>query len=257
MSDPNLLPTPTEPNSIDDTADSGRALVGKIARLPADLREQLNQRLLDGQTGSQILPWLNELPPVKAILAAQFNGVPVNHENLSNWRHNGYQRWLRRKDRVSATKELCQHAAELDQAGNGTLAPGAAAATVASGKILEFLDTADLEKTDPNDLVKCAAAASALVKSEQAKARIAISEKRLRQRDLALVLKRDKQQRDTSAVALRVLHDARAKEIEAAPWNNAEKIEVMGQHLFGDFWEPRPVPVEPPTQSNPQVPPAA
>ena len=36
--------------------------IGKIARLPHDIREQLNRRLLDGQSGTEILQWVNELP---------------------------------------------------------------------------------------------------------------------------------------------------------------------------------------------------
>lgn len=46
-----------------------RPLVGKTARLPALIREQLNRRLHDGQPASLILPWLNSLAPVPEILA--------------------------------------------------------------------------------------------------------------------------------------------------------------------------------------------
>src|SRR3954468_6317546 len=44
--------------------------IGKVARLPHSLREQLNLRLLDHEPAKSILPWLNSLPEVKAILAA-------------------------------------------------------------------------------------------------------------------------------------------------------------------------------------------
>jgi len=33
---------------------------GKIARLPLGIRQQLNQRLLDGQQGKLLVLWLNE-----------------------------------------------------------------------------------------------------------------------------------------------------------------------------------------------------
>src|SRR5580658_2453780 len=75
---------------------------GKIARLPDDIREQLNQRILDGHSASAILPWLNDLASAKDVLAAQFAGEPVSAQNLSNWRIGGYQHWLRDQ------KELCQ-----------------------------------------------------------------------------------------------------------------------------------------------------
>jgi hypothetical protein len=223
------------------------ALTGKIARLPDELREQINQRLLDGQGDPEILPWLNELPAVKTVLAAKFKGEPITKQNMTNWRQIGYQRWLREK-RVASTKDLGQYAASLTEAGAGRLAPAAAA--VASGKILEFLDTTEAAQTDPNNIVKCAAAASLLLKMEQNNDRLKIAHQRLRQQEIALRLKRDKQQRNNAAVALRVLGDARARAIEAAPWSHAEKIEAVGIHLFGPLWEPRPVPTPQPTTAS-------
>jgi hypothetical protein len=219
-----------------------RGLFGKIARLPDDIREQLNQRLFDGLGGTEVLAWLNELPAVKEILAAQFSGFPVNHENLSNWRHSGYERWLR----YQRTQNLRKYAADITRAAGGQFAPAAAA--VASGKIFEFLDSTAAAENNPNDLVKCAVAASSLLKMEQNNERIKIAHERLLQHHLSLRLKRDKQQRDDAAVALRVLGDARVKQIEASPLSNAEKLEAVGLHMFGKFWDPRPVP-EPPKSS--------
>jgi hypothetical protein len=234
----------SSPTLIDVTPDteptSDHALTGKIARLPGDLREQINQRLFDGQGDPEILPWLNELPVVKEILATRFDGQPITKQNMTNWRQRGYQRWLHRKEKVASTEDLSQYAADLTRAGAGRLAPAAAA--IASGKLIEFLDTADPAQTDPNNLVKCAAAASVLLRMEQNHDRIKIARERLSQHYIALRLKRDKQQRTDAAVALRVLGDARAKAIEAAPWSHAEKIEGVGIHLFGPLWEPRPVP---------------
>jgi hypothetical protein len=230
--------TPAQPNHNDN---SNHTLTGKIARLPGDLREQLNQRLFDGHSDPEILPWLNELPVVKEILAAKFKGQPIAKQNMTNWRQGGYQRWLHRKENVASTEALGHYAANLTQAAAGRLAPAAAA--IASGKLLEFLDTADPAQTDPNNLVKCAAAASVLLKMEQNNERLKIARERLGQHYLSLRLKRDKQQRTDAAVALRVLGDARAKAIEAAPWSQAEKIEGVGIHMFGPLWEPRPVPV--------------
>jgi hypothetical protein len=228
---------PAQPNPTNDNSD--HALTGKIARLPGDLREQINQRLFDGDGDPEILPWLNELPAVKEIMAARFHGHPITKQNMTNWRQKGYQRWLNEKQNVVSLENLGNYADRLT--GAGRLAP--AAAVVASGKILEFLDTADTSKSDPKNIVQCAAAASVLLKMEQNNERIKIAQERLRQHYLALRLKRDKQQRNDAAVALRVLGDARAQAIEAAPWSHAEKIEGVGIHLFGPLWEPRPVPV--------------
>ncbi|HEX4122224.1 MAG TPA: hypothetical protein VH619_16525 [Verrucomicrobiae bacterium] len=67
---------------------------GKIARLPGNIREELNIRLDDGQEADEILTWLNALPEVREILANQFEGSPISPQNLSAWRHGGFQEWL-------------------------------------------------------------------------------------------------------------------------------------------------------------------
>ena len=51
---------------------------GKIARLPQAVREQINRRLENGQEGKQIAQWLNTLPEVTALMAAEFDGQPIN-----------------------------------------------------------------------------------------------------------------------------------------------------------------------------------
>ena len=83
MTDEKLVQNGAIEEPQDDKTDIARALTGKIARLPGEIREEINTRLYDGKSGPDILAWLNELQPVKEILAAQFDGVPVSHQNLS------------------------------------------------------------------------------------------------------------------------------------------------------------------------------
>jgi len=71
-----------------------RARTGKIARLPDALREQLNQRLINGARAKDLVAWLNNIPEVKAILAEFFGGKPIREQNISEWRAGGYQDWL-------------------------------------------------------------------------------------------------------------------------------------------------------------------
>jgi hypothetical protein len=66
------------------------ARTGKIARLPEAIRIELNQRLLDGQLGPEILPWLNTHPELDL-------KTPINAANLSSWRLGAYQAWLNGK----------------------------------------------------------------------------------------------------------------------------------------------------------------
>ena len=82
---------------------------GKIGRLPGAIREQLNQRLADGEPARTVLVWLNALPEVQTVLAAQFAGQPVNEPNLSRWRTGGYQLWLRERERRAAIRELSEN----------------------------------------------------------------------------------------------------------------------------------------------------
>ncbi|HSY17536.1 MAG TPA: hypothetical protein VK815_04340 [Candidatus Acidoferrales bacterium] len=71
---------------------------GKISRLPREIREQLNRRLDDGVPGNRLVAWLNELPAVRALLAAEFGGAAINEQNLSNWKQGGFRDWRMQED---------------------------------------------------------------------------------------------------------------------------------------------------------------
>jgi hypothetical protein len=66
---------------------------GKIARLPHELRDQLNRRLRDGENGTPLIEWLNALPEVQEVLKDEFGGRPIIEENLTAWKHGGYCDW--------------------------------------------------------------------------------------------------------------------------------------------------------------------
>src|ERR1035437_904653 len=86
---------------------------GKIARLPRNIRDELNRRLDEGEPGGRILEWLNALPAVQAVLTAEFGDGGVNAQNLSNWRKGGYQDWLKQQERRNLVRELTENAEEL------------------------------------------------------------------------------------------------------------------------------------------------
>jgi hypothetical protein len=71
---------------------------GKIARLPHQIRQQLNHRIQDGEQGKSILKWLNSLPEVQAVLDADFNGRSIAPCNLTEWKERGYRDWQIRQD---------------------------------------------------------------------------------------------------------------------------------------------------------------
>jgi hypothetical protein len=89
--------------------------ISKIARLPAKIREQLNLRLHNGDLGRTILPWVNNLPKTKKVLADLFAGNPITHQNLSEWRATGYQDWLMQQERKHWFRNLNEQNTELDK----------------------------------------------------------------------------------------------------------------------------------------------
>lgn len=237
---------------------------GKIARLPLAVREELNRRLQQGEMGRKILPWLNSLAEVKTILGEDFEGLAVNDQNLSDWRKGGYQDWLKKNDsraqRMERTKELAQMSMKLAEADGGTLAEGAA--TILGGSILEVLEQLDELRTfadtqtispaaDGEDAPKSkletigaalndlTLAVSRLRKGDHNKNTIRQNDERLKQAREELEMARQKFQRETVGIALKILADERAKQIEVGTGTNEQKIELMGKHIFGDLWKER------------------
>ncbi len=100
------------------TAIGGRARVGKIARLPKSLRNELNSRIQDGEPGKSLVAWLNSLPKVKAILNAQFGGRPILSQNLSEWVCGGYRDWLFQEQALELVRRMKEDDTELTEAGD-------------------------------------------------------------------------------------------------------------------------------------------
>ena len=80
--------------------------IGKIARLPQKIRDQINEKLHNGIHGVEILYWLNELPVVQAIMQEGFGGEPISPQNLSNWNQGGYLDWVAQKEIELHTRDI-------------------------------------------------------------------------------------------------------------------------------------------------------
>lgn len=89
---------------------------GKIARLPREIREQLNRRLQDGEAGVRLVDWLNSLPQAKLALAVDFGGREINEQNLSEWKNGGYLQWLGHQEVMAKAQELADRSGELQEA---------------------------------------------------------------------------------------------------------------------------------------------
>jgi hypothetical protein len=125
-----------------------------------------------------------------------------------------------------------------------------------SGKILELLEEVDAatesglkkatvengdsgsQRLPVESLVALAGALSNLRTSEQNDVRLQQNVKRLAQKDEEIALAREKFQRETCALFLKWHADQHANELANADTSNAEKIERLGQLMFGETWAP-------------------
>jgi len=87
--------------------------IGKIARLPRAVRQELNRRLHEGERGDRLTEWLNAQPEVQAVLAAEFDGRAINAQNLSDWKRGGYRDWIAQQEALELAERLGEDTAEL------------------------------------------------------------------------------------------------------------------------------------------------
>jgi hypothetical protein len=115
---------------------------GKIAHLPRNIRNELNHRLDDGQSGSEILEWLNALEEVQFALDQYFDGQPINDPNLTAWRQGGFLDWKRHQESCEWVRSLSQEADQIaEEAGLMPLSDRVSSlAGMALGKLLRNLD---------------------------------------------------------------------------------------------------------------------
>jgi hypothetical protein len=94
--------------------------IGKIGRLPQEIRQLLGQRIEDGIPGTELVQWLNGMPEVQEALRLRFEGRAITEQNLSEWKQTGHEEWVRREERRALAERL------LEQQEDETLEPEAA-----------------------------------------------------------------------------------------------------------------------------------
>jgi hypothetical protein len=92
---------------------------GKIARLPKYIRDQLGERIENGEQGKVLVNWLNGLSDVKEVLRDQFGGRPINEQNLSEWKQGGHPEWRRQEETRLLACRLTEHSDDLVAAADG------------------------------------------------------------------------------------------------------------------------------------------
>jgi hypothetical protein len=214
---------------------------GKIARLPLSLRDELCERLRDGEPGSVILPWINTHPKAVAILEKHFAGQLINDENLSQWRSGGYKDWESDQKHTERARRISELSARLAQAAGGNVAGGLL--IQAAGAIQEAIEgIADLDVTSSEDgskgpdLTKLVAALGTIRALELETVKTQIRQVEVKQKGEALGLEKKKFQRTTCELFLKWFDDQVAKDIASTEGPADGKLDALGKHLFGDAW---------------------
>jgi hypothetical protein len=222
------------------------ARIGKIARLPFSIREELNRRLLDGQAGPELIPWLNALPEVNEVIAKWFHGEKIKAQNLSDWRRGGYQDWLKERDSVHGMTLMAEKCIKIAKAGGGQISEGMAAI---HGSILMGLVEELKQSTGPKGdkapgleerlalADKIGAAIAELRTGDQNDVRLEQNDARLKQKDEEIALARERFQRDMAETVLKSARDEAVQRIAAAPLDHSAQLNAVGKHLFGELWK--------------------
>ncbi len=143
---------------------------GKIARLPREIRDELNRRLDDGESGTSVVAWLNAQPDVQAVPAASFAARPISEQNLSEWKQGGFQDWLHLQETRHLVRSLTEESSALSQDSAdpvSTLLSAPLAAALARC-LRSFSDAASDDPASQRTLLAVARELSWLRRSDQA-----------------------------------------------------------------------------------------
>src|SRR5437867_286853 len=152
---PNLTGQPPDPFAAITTP--VRRGNGKIAHLPKEVRDQVNEMMLDGLTYGEIIVALGD------------HGKNLNEQNLSNWKSGGYTRWLkgreRREDLLAVQEAIMDRVLK-----KGCPDLSKAAIQMAVTKVFQLLDSLppdDMKKTmDSNNFTRLLNALAKLADGE-------------------------------------------------------------------------------------------
>ncbi|HCN27990.1 MAG TPA: hypothetical protein DIT64_04240 [Verrucomicrobiales bacterium] len=173
---------------------------GKIARLPKAVREQLNQRLADGEPCGPLLAWLHSLPEVLEVLVRDFAARPILKQNLSEWRQGGFLEWEARQERLARLRLLADEADELEEA--SPRLPDRLAALLA-GRFASVITTMQVKDwSKPRQLARLMElneAVATLRRFDQGAARLKLEGKQLEIKKAELQVAREAQTKRTQA----------------------------------------------------------
>ena len=195
-----------------------RARLGKVARLPAKLREQINQMLYDGKSGPQVIAFLR-----------QNKFSEITEQNLSEWRKGGYQDWQKDEKQMDRIRERAELSMRMAQAAGGSLAQSIVCRI--AGDIDEKLDGLADE-----DLVKLRPVLDSILTAEKLK----LDQMKLKQKDEEIVISRQRFERDSAALFLKWYENEQVRKIVSGKGEPEVKMDKLIKVIWGERPETPP-----------------
>jgi hypothetical protein len=211
------------------------ALLSKISQLPKSIRDQLNERLENGQLGPEILPWLNSQPETLKLCAEKFKGIEVSDQNLSTWRETGYYHWQEGQKRAHHLRRLTETAIELGENSHKLLAGGGA---IAAGHIMEILEGLDLDSQKdllsekPESLTELLDKLAKLTAAQTMQARLQLDHEKHDTAKDKLTLDREKFEVAQAKAVLKYAQSSEVQSIVKGSGSNADKIAALRARMF-------------------------
>lgn len=207
-----------------------RCYRSKIGRLPFAVRNELNERIRDGEGGPAILAWLNAEKATRRVLRGLKAGE-VNAQNLTDWRSSGYRDWLADQGEADRIRRLAEISSTIASAAGGNAA--GVACNIATARIMDALEGAD-----DGTVADLAKALVQLRAGENAARKVALAGEKNALAKEQLSLSRAKFERDTARLFVKWAQNRDAVALATDRGLGAdEKTERLGRLMFGDLWE--------------------
>lgn len=203
-------------------------MYGKIHRLPAATRDEICERLNNGQTAEQILGWVNALAPTRKMLRDLFDGKPISPQNLSTFRQGSYfKKWMDDQRKTEAIKDMATFSMRAATAAGGDMGEGAVA--ILAGKIMTAAESAD-----PEEFEKYAKALHH-IRNAELQARAARQRDRsLDQREREIALREESFRMKSAEALLEYAKDKAVLEIVGSREDRATKLKKLVFRMFGE-----------------------
>lgn len=183
---------------------------GKVARLPFEVREVINEMMRDGATATELNAFLKKK-----------GHATLNGTNWTNWRHGGHQDWLKEQDRLDIVRKKHESIRRELAAGGFSVLDKA------------IFDTASALADSDLSPDKVAYAIASLKGSVATDRKVEIADRRAHVAEKALALAEDKFELHTCELFLKWYDNQKAREIAEGKGAQTVKVGKLRELIFG------------------------